>query len=131
MNFSMNTPAILFSAISLFMLAFTNRFLALSNLIRSQIAAYISENDDNLLSQIKNLLHRLQILKYSQIFSVLSFLLCVISMFVIFIGNSNSAEILFAISLVTLFISLLLSLYEILLSFGALKLEISKISKKK
>jgi len=130
MEFSLSTPAILFSAISLFMLAFTNRFLALSSLIRTQIASYEAREDENLLLQIKNLLKRLQLIKYTQIFSVLSFLLCIISIFLIFIDRIKPAEFLFGSSLITIFISLLLSLYEIFLSFGALKLEIERITKR-
>ena len=40
------TPALLFSAISLLMLAFTNRFLALAALVRNLHAAYKERPDE-------------------------------------------------------------------------------------
>ena len=129
MDFSFSTPALLFSAISLFMMAHTNRFLALANLIRSQISLYESTKDEKLLPQINNFKIRLKVIKNSQISAILSFLLCVISMFCIFISQQLIAEIAFGISLVLLFISLLISLQELLLSIGALNIEMKRIEK--
>ncbi|MBN1617571.1 MAG: DUF2721 domain-containing protein [Spirochaetales bacterium] len=127
MNFELSTPALLFSAISLFMLAYTNRFLALAALIRQYIAMYGEHHESGLLRQIHNFEIRLKIIKYTQIAGVLSFLFCVLSMFMIFIAQILIAEIFFGTSLLLLFISLLLSLQELILSIGALKIEISKI----
>jgi len=127
MDFS--TPALLFSAISLFMMAYTNRFLALAKLIRNHIALYKTTKDKNLLRQIKNFKFRLKIIKYSQIFAILSFALCVLSMIFIFISILPFAEIAFGISLFFLFISLILSLEELLLSIGALNIEMEQIEK--
>lgn len=131
MDFSFSTPALLFSAISLFMMAHTNRFLALANLIRSQISLYESTKDEKLLPQIKNFKIRLKVIKNSQITAILSFLLCVISMFCIFISQLIVAEIAFGVSLIFLFVSLLLSLRELLLSIGALNVEMEKIQNPK
>ena len=127
MDFS--TPALLFSAISLFMMAYTNRFLALAKLIRNHIALYKTTKDKNLLRQIKHFKFRLKIIKYSQIFAILSFALCVLSMIFIFISILPFAEIAFGISLFFLFISLILSLEELLLSIGALNIEMEQIEK--
>ena len=127
MDFSFSTPALLFSAISLFMMAHTNRFLALANLIRSQISLYESTKDEKLLPQINNFKIRLKVIKNSQITAILSFLLCVISMFCIFISQILIAKVAFGLSLVFLFVSLLLSLKELLLSVGALNVEMERI----
>ena len=127
MEFSVSTPALLFSAISLFMLAHTNRFLALANLIRQHILLYGEKKDQNILKQIENFRKRLTVIKYTQIFGVFSFLFCVISMFLIFINRIIPAEIIFGISLGALFISLLLSLHELFLSIGALDIEMERI----
>lgn len=127
MEFTISTPAILFSAISLLMLAYTNRFLALAALVRQFIQKFAEEKDKHLLKQIHNFKRRLMIIKYTQFFGVVSFLLCVISMFSIFMKMILAAEILFALSLIALFISLLLSLQEVLLSIGALNIEMKKI----
>jgi hypothetical protein len=126
-HIDISTPALLFSAITLLILAYTNRFLALASLIRQYVALYKEKRDENALRQIRNFRSRLRVIKYTQIFGVLSFLLCVICMFLIFIGHDLAAEIAFGASLVLLFISLLLSLHELFLSIGALKIEIGEI----
>jgi hypothetical protein len=129
MEFNISTPALLFSAISLLMLAYTNRFLALAALIRQHIQLYDEKKDENILKQIQNFRIRLQVIKYTQIFGVISFSLCVISMFLIFVSKMLPAEGVFALSLISLFISLLLSLQEILLSIGALNIEMNRLKK--
>lgn len=127
MSFNISTPALLFSAITLLMLAYTNRFLALASLIRQYVALYTEQKDENVLRQINNFHIRLRVIKYTQIFGVLSFLFCVVSMFLIFIEEIIIAEVFFGGSLVLLFISLLLSLHELFLSIGALNIEMNRI----
>lgn len=128
MEFGLTTPSLLFSAISLLFLAYTNRFMTIANLIRQFVAIYKKNSDKNLLYQIKNFYLRLKIIKYTQIFGVLSFIFCVASMFLIFVKKIVIAEVVFGISLILLLVSLLLSLYEILLSIEALKVELKKIN---
>ena len=127
MEINISTPALLFSAISLLMLAYTNRFLALAQLIRQYATMYREHPEDRFLKQIQNFDARLNIIKITQIFGVTSFLFCVLSMFLIFIKWITPAEILFAISLVALFASLLLSLKELFMSIGALNIELGEI----
>lgn len=127
MEIDISTPALLFSAISLLILAYTNRFLALANLIRQYGALYKEHPETRFLKQIQNFDIRLNIIKKTQIFGVVSFLFCVLCMFLIFINLIIPAEILFAISLICLFISLLLSLKELFLSIGALNVELEDI----
>lgn len=131
MEFNLSTPALLFSAISLFMMAHTNRFIALANLIRQYVLLYEEKKEKRVMMQINNFRYRLNIIKYSQILAVISFLFCVVSMFLIFIYKQVSAEISFVFSLIFLFISLVLSLYELILSIGALKIEMERISTEK
>ena len=129
MDFSISTPALLFSAISLLILAYTNKFLALAALIRQLIEQYEHKNDINVLKQINNFQIRLRVIKYTQVFGVISFLFCVISMFFIFVKWIIPAEVVFGISLIAMFISLLLSLQEIFISIGALNIELNRIKK--
>ncbi len=129
MDFSISTPALLFSAISLLILAYTNKFLALAALIRQLVEQYEKKKDVNVLKQIDNFQIRLKLIKYTQVFGVLSFSFCVLSMFLIFIKWIIPAEIVFGISLVTMFASLLLSLQEIFISIGALNIELNRIKK--
>lgn len=130
MDFSISTPALLFSAISLLILAYTNKFLALASLIRQMIEQYGKSSDINILKQINNFQLRLKVIKYTQIFGVISFLFCVISMFLIFVRKLIPAEISFGLSLIAIFISLLLSLQEIFISIGALNIELNRIKGK-
>ena len=126
MNLSINTPALLFPAISLIMLAYTNRFLALANLVRNLHAKYSSESKDALIhNQIKTLRYRLRLIKNMQAFGICSFITCITCMFFIYIGKELTAEILFAISLLFFIASLFTSLIEIILSTKALEYELS------
>ncbi len=121
------TPALLFSAISLLMLAFTNRFLALANLVRNLHALYKEQPDEVLYGQIRNLRTRLNLIRWMQIFGIASLLLCVFSMFLIYLGSIGAAEVLFGLGLVLMILSLSLSIWEIQISVRALNLHLSDI----
>lgn len=128
MDISINTPAVLFPAISLVMLAYTNRFLALSNRVRSLHEKYQSQEQKHLIhGQIKNLRYRLKLIKNMQALGVVTFLLCILCMYLIYIEATGWAHITFALSLLCFTISLLLSFLEIQLSTKALELELSDI----
>ena len=118
------TPALLFSAISLIMLAYTNRFLAYAQLVRNLHEKYQKEKDKVLLWQIKNLRRRLTLTRGMQVLGISSLLLCVLTMFLIYIGTVTMAEIVFGIALVLLIISLSLLIWEIQISTRALDLHL-------
>ena len=125
MEISINTPALLFPAISLLMLAYTNRFLALANLIRNLYSKYKEHPDTgSVLKQIQNLRLRLKLIRLMQMFGVLSLFLCVLSMFFVYERLSGWANSLFAASLVAMLVSLFLSLWEIQISTRALEIEL-------
>ncbi|HNT75468.1 MAG TPA: DUF2721 domain-containing protein [Anaerolineae bacterium] len=130
MNFSISTPALLFSAIGMFMLAFTNRFHNLAMLIRQLISSYQKEPDEYTIRQIKTFKVRLKLIKYTQAFAVSSFLFCAISMFLIMLNYYLISEIIFSISLIFLIFALILALSEILESISALNIELQKIEEK-
>ncbi len=126
MEISFNTPALLFPAITLLLLAYTNRFLAIANLIRKLHDEYISGKKNKVLfQQISNLKRRINYIRSMQALGVLSFLCCVVCMFSIYKGWTKAAEYIFAASLLSLLASLILSLVEIFLSTKALELELS------
>lgn len=128
MELTVSIPALLFPAISLIMLAYTNRFLALATLVRSLKSKYEeNEGSTGLHKQIKNLRYRLKLIKNMQTFGVLSFATCLICMLFIYLSYPLLAEISFALSLFFFMISLLISLLEIQLSTKALELELSSI----
>jgi len=128
MEITINTPALLFPAISLLMLAYTNRFLALASLIRNLHSNYKNHTDkEGVLKQIKNLRLRLRLIRQMQLFGVLSLFLCVLSMFFVYERFNFWANFLFAFSLIAMLVSLFLSLYEIQISTRALEIELGDI----
>lgn len=127
-DLNINTPALLFPAITLLMLAYTNRFLSLASLVRKLHEEYIrGEKEKNILSQIKNIRSRINLIRYMQGLGILSFLCCVLCMYVIFRGWMQAAHVIFALSLIFLLASIIFSLIEINKSTRAIELELSDI----
>lgn len=121
------TPAILFSTVSLLLLAFTNRYLAMANLIRGLHKLFQEKGteDDRLVPQIKLLLLRLRLIRNMQIISVMSLLFSAISMFALFFAYIEVGKWLFVVAMCCQIIALLMSVYEITLSNQAIKIELS------
>jgi len=128
MELTLTTPALIFSTISLLLLAYTSRFLALANLIRSLHSQTSKEINriDSLIPQIKNLRIRIKIIKNMQLIGIFSLFFCVFSMFLIFLQQMILAKFAFASSLILLMISLSLSAIEIHISVKALNIELSQ-----
>jgi hypothetical protein len=124
MDFSLTTPALLFSAISLLLLAFTNRFLALANLIRDLHARYSANPSETLSGQISNLKKRIKIIRNMQLLGVVSFFLCVVSMFCLFADFGFAGKIMFGAALLFLMGALILSIIELFISVDALNLQL-------
>lgn len=128
MELSLNTPALLFPAISLLLLAYTNRFVALASLVRKLHDNYRQGKESiKIVEQIKNLRQRINLIRYMQGLGVFSFSLCVICMFCIYNGWLQMAKYVFGLSLLSLLTSLFISLLEITKSMNALELELSDI----
>ena len=130
MELDISTPALLFSAITLLMLAYTNRFLAISSIVRQFVALYAEKKEPSVLKQIEHFKKRLSLIKYTQLVGGLSFFFCVLCMFFIFFSSVILADVLFIISMILLMVSLLLSVYEIFISIDALNMELDKLSLK-
>jgi hypothetical protein len=116
----------MFSGISLLFLAYTNRYLALASIVRRLNNDLKNEDDQNRIKQIRNLHLRIILIKYMQAFGVLSFMSCVFAMLMLFWSKQTLGEAFFISSLVTMVISLLLSLIEILMSGQSLKMEMDR-----
>jgi hypothetical protein len=127
---NITTPALLFSAISLIMLAYTNRFLAYAAIIRNLHDKYQKEKDSVLIAQIKNIKHRLYLTRSMQIFGITSLLFCVLTMFLIFIQQHTIAVWIFGLALLLLIISLAFLIWEIQISVKALEHHINDIENK-
>jgi hypothetical protein len=120
MQMTVTTPALLFPAISLFMLAFTNRFLSLAARIRTLHDQYRLSPDQSILAQIDNLRKRVHMIRHMQGFGVMSMLACIFSMICIFQEFELAGQILFGGSLLFLILSMLYSFLEIRISLNAL-----------
>lgn len=122
---TLTTPALLFSAVSLILLAYTNRFLAYAQVVRNLHADFQKNQNSVLLGQIRNLRRRLKLTQLMQVLGITSLLLCVFCMFLIYVHLLVFAEILFGIALVLLILSLAISIREIQISVKALDLHLS------
>ena len=127
MDISLTTPALLFPAISLLLLAYTNRFLALTSVTRNLHASYRASQEAIYLAQIRNLRRRIRLIRDMQFFGVLSILLCTVCMLLVYVECQEWAKGVFAASLVCMTLSLALSLWEILLSGKALDLHLQDL----
>ncbi|NJL46771.1 MAG: DUF2721 domain-containing protein [Leptolyngbyaceae cyanobacterium SM2_5_2] len=123
----LTTPALLFPAISLLLLAYTNRFLVLAQLIRQLHSSERDYYQKMVQKQIANLRQRIALIRLMQALGVSSFILCTLSMFSLFIQQVWLAEFLFGLSLMLLVASLLTSLYEIAISTKAIEAELADI----
>ncbi len=124
MDIDINTPAILFPTVSLLLLAYTNRFLALASIIRNLHATHQAHPSTVLLKEISNLRYRVRLIRNMQAFGALSLLLCVACMLLLFAGLLVLGRSVFAASLVLMLISLALSFREIQISTDALNLHL-------
>lgn len=127
MEITLTTPALLFPAISMLLLAYTNRFIALASLIRNLKEQYTRTHNNLLMGQISNLRERLFLIRNMQALGIASMFLCVLCMFVLFSENQVAGKYLFGISLLLLLASLALSFREIQISVNALRLELSDL----
>ncbi len=121
------TPALLFSAISLIFLAYTNRFLAYAALVRSLKKEHEATPDASHLAQIRNLYLRMHLTRAMQILGVLSLLFSVFSMFLFYVGASLVATLLFGLGLLLLCFSLGLAIWEIHISVKALGIHLKDL----
>jgi peptidoglycan/LPS O-acetylase OafA/YrhL len=122
---TLTTPALLFSAVSLIILAYTNRFLAYASVIRNLHTTFKENPNSVLLGQIHNLRKRLRLTQAMQILGISSLLLCVVCMFLIYVQLHVWAEALFGIALILLILSLAISIREIQISVKALDLHLN------
>ncbi|PKI81306.1 II family cellulose-binding protein [Malaciobacter halophilus] len=126
---AITTPALLFPAISLLLLAYTNRFLTTGQLIRGLSANARDGMVPKASKQIKSLKKRVSLIRQMQIYGVLSLILCTLSMFLLFLELNFLGEILFGLSLIAMTISLFIALFEISISVNAINYELEGIKR--
>ncbi len=124
---SIETPALLFSATSLILLAYTNRFLTIAQIIRNLKKNYEENKTKSILLQIKNLNLRLTLIRYMQLFGVLCLFLSVFAMLLLFLEQQVPGIYLFSLSMLCLLVSLGISFWEISISVNALQLHLKDL----
>lgn len=126
----LTTPSLLFSAISLILLAYTNRFLSYASVVRALKEKHQQTHDPKDIALIANLRKRLYLTRSMQILGILSLLLCVIAMFFIYVSWQVFAAWIFGIALLLLAASLCVCIWEINISVKALEIHLEDISSK-
>ena len=126
---NLSTPALLFSAVSLILLAYTNRFLSYAQLVRTLKEQYVQKHSEVTAAQIDNLRRRLYLTRSMQVLGISSLFLCVITMFLIYIGFNTTAVYVFGIALLLLIASLGISIWEIHISVKALEIQLKDMEK--
>ncbi|MBM6866097.1 DUF2721 domain-containing protein [Bacteroides caecigallinarum] len=126
---NLSTPALLFSAVSLILLAYTNRFLSYAQLVRTLKEQYVQKHSEVTAAQIDNLRRRLYLTRSMQVLGISSLFLCVITMFLIYIGFHTTAVYVFGVALLLLIASLGISIWEIHISVKALEIHLRDMEK--
>jgi len=128
MTVSLETPSLLFSATSLILLAYTNRFLTIAQIVRGLKKNYDDNHNKNILLEIKNLYLRLTLIRYMQLFGVMCLFLSVFAMLLLYVNQATIGIYLFGASLLSLLISLGISFWEISISVNALRVHLKDLS---
>lgn len=126
-DISITTPAILFSTISMIHIAYTNRFIAISNLIRDLKRRYTDNHDESIIQQINNLRKRLYLIRNMQLYGIISLLLSIVSIALIYVQYQLAGELAFGLGLFFLLLSVLLAGREIWISVNALDIELNSM----
>ena len=127
MELNLSIPALLFPAISLTMLAYNARYLAIAALIRELHPKYLKTDSKSVGLQVIQLNKRLTLIKNMQASAIISFLLAVITMCLIYFEFPFWANLVFGVSLFALIVSLVLSLIEVQISTRALSIQLKDI----
>lgn len=127
---SLTTPALLFPTISLLLLAYTNRYIAISNRIRTLYSTYKNEPSDLIIDQISILKRRMILIRNMQLMGIGSMFFAAFTMTMFYFGFITAAEILFEVALFCILISLFLCAIEVYWSNKALLIQIHDIEDK-
>ena len=127
---TLTDPALLFSAISLILLAYTNRFLSYAQLVRTLQDKYREHPDLKAVAQLANLKTRLYLTRSLQRLGLLSLLFCVLAMFLIYVSWQIAAAYIFGTGLLLLAASLCVCIWEINISVKALEINLQDMGSK-
>ena len=131
LEIGINTPALLFSTVSLLYIGYTNRFMSIANLVRGLKDKFLETHDADLLKQISNLRQRIILIRNMQLLGIAALITSVFSIVAIYLKHQNTGELLFFVSLILLIFSMLAAVKEIFISVDALTIELSAIEELK
>ena len=129
MDRTITTPAMLFPAITLILLAYTNRFLAVAKRIRELKLIYKEKNQKIHFDQIRNLKRRVLMIRNMQFLGVSGLLGCMLCILFLLENQIMLGKLAFTLSLGLIIVSLWISLQEIAISVSALNIELSDLEK--
>lgn len=119
-------PALVFPAISLLFLAYTNRFLGLTGVARKMLAEHLAAPQPHWEVQLVNIRRRLHLIRKMQLMGLASFILAALSMGALVHEVPYAGVALFAASLAAFIASLGYSVHEIKLSIDAIEVEFKR-----
>ncbi|MEO7425319.1 MAG: DUF2721 domain-containing protein [Fibrobacteria bacterium] len=131
MQINIATPSLLFPAISLLMLAYTNRYLGIATVIRQLHQSHTESPNQIYLQEISSLRRRIRLIRDMQLWGVLGLISCTMSMLLLFRGLQSYGEGVFGISIICMLVSLAISLVEIRISVEALDIHLRGLEKEK
>lgn len=131
MKLDVSTPALLFPAISLLFLSFTNRFLHLAALIRQLHRDWLEKGEELLKAQIDNLRRRLSLIRAMQLLGAVSLVLCVVSMVAVIADAHLLAVPAFVLALLLMGASLACLCWEVWISGGALRILLNAVEERR
>jgi hypothetical protein len=126
---TISTPALLFPAVSLLFLAYTNRFLHLAALVRQLHRDWVERQDNCLRAQIDNMRKRLALIRWMQLLGAVSIFLCVVAMVAVMLEANLTGWITFFAALLFMGASLVCLILEIACSGGALKILLDRVER--
>lgn len=127
MTIDLSVTAMLFPAISLLLLAYTNRFLTIGRLIRDLHQRWTVDRSEVTRREIGNLRRRLHLIQQMQLVGVLALAASTVATVLVLVGLGTSGAIVFLISLLLLLLSLVISAEEIRISCRAIEMELQAL----
>lgn len=126
-DITINTPALLFSTVSLLYIGYTNRFMSIANLVRNLKDKFLETHDERLLRQIANLRRRIVLIRNMQLQGISALFCSVLSIIAMYFHHQHTGEFFFGVGLVLLSMSMIAAMREVIISVDALKIELSQI----
>jgi Protein of unknown function (DUF2721) len=124
-----DTPALVFPAVSFLLLAYTNRYLAIADLARRLLREYEETRAHHLVAQISVLRRRIGLIRLMQTFVMMALLLGVVCMFTLYADLPALSKTVFGFMLVAVVASILVGLVEVQLSTNALDVQLSSVGR--